>query len=218
MRAHRIRLICLAFVAALATAGSARAQSPSGITLSLAPIPVQVSQNNGSETDQLSGMTLGGMVDLAWRIWRLDVRYLEGEISSGGDSESEDIVEGELMFGVAPSSWLVVKVGPHIRSFVTPQGTERWFFWEARLGTAAKLGSPNLITYFQAWHVFKSDVDAVESYDSGNGLEGGIRLSLSRLPFYGSLSYRVDHSNLGSGAASQTVEQMVLAIGWTIGR
>ena len=218
MRARRRYRTCLALLTALAAAGASHAQNPSGITLSLAPIPVQVSQSNGSGTDRLSGMTLGGMADLAWRIWRLDLRYLEGGISAGDDSESEDIVEGELMIGVAPLSWLVIKVGPHIRSFVTPQGTERWFFWEARLGTAAQLGSPNVITYFQVWHVFKSDVDAVQSYDSGNGLEGGIRLSLSRLPFYGGLSYRVDHSNLGSGAASQTVEQIVMAIGWLIGR
>lgn len=218
MRSHRLYGICIAVLTTSLATPAVHAQYPTGFTVSLAPIPVRVSQNNGSETERLSGITLGGMVDLSWKILRLDLRYLEGGIGSDGDSRDEDIVEGELMFGIAPLSWLVVKVGPHIRSFVTSQGTQRWFFWEARVGTAAKLGSPNLITYLQAWHVFQSDVDAVGSYDSGNGLEGGIRLSLSRLPFYGGLSYRMDQSKLGDGVATQTVEQFVLAIGWMIGR
>ncbi len=202
----------------LMTAREVRAQSSPRLTLSLAPIPVQVSQDNGAANRQLSGMAFGGMVDFSWRFLRLDVRYLEGGISADSDSGDEDIVEGELMLGVAPLSWLAVKFGPHIRSFVTPQGTERWFFWEGRLATAAKLGSPNLVTYFQAWYVFSSDVDAVQSYDSGKGVEGGIRLSLSRLPFYGDLGYRMDQSKLGDGAATQTVEQLIVAIGWMIGR
>jgi hypothetical protein len=218
MTVHRWRVWPVAVLICSMSVGALRAQNPFGLTLSMAPIPVQVSQDDGTAATQFSGTSLGGMVNLSWRIWRLDMRYLEGGLSSDSDLPDEDIVEGELMFGVAPFSWLTVKIGPHIRSFVTPRGTERWAFWEARVGTAAKLGSPHLVTYFEAWHVIASDVDAIGSYDSGNGLEGGIRLSLSRLPFYGEFAYRIDQSKLADGAATHTVEQLVFAIGWMVRR
>jgi hypothetical protein len=163
-------------------------------------------------------VTIGGAIAVRLRKLRLDLRYLEGGLSSDADIPDQDIVEGELMLGFAPFSWFGVKVGPHIRSFVTSQGTQRWVFWEGRAALGTTLGSPNLATYLEAWHVFASDVDAVEPFGSGNGMEAGISYSLNRLPFMARLAYRIDSSSLAEGARESTVEQLVFAIGWMLRR
>ncbi|UCG87427.1 MAG: hypothetical protein JSW71_02465 [Gemmatimonadota bacterium] len=200
------------------TGARLNAQSGVGLALSLAPMPVAVTRTADTTASRFSGLTIGGSVGLRLGRLRLDLRYLEGGLGSDLEIPDQDIVEGELLLGVAPLAWLTVKAGPHIRSFVTAQGTQRWVFWEGRVAATAKLGSPNLLTYLEAWHVFFSDVDAVEQYDSGNGLEGGIRLALDRLPFWGTLAYRIDQNSLGSGTKTDTVEQLVIAIGWFVRR
>lgn len=199
------------------TAGLA-AQSGVGLNISLAPMPVRVSNTAESAVSQSSGLTIGGAAEVSLGWLRLDLRYLEGGLGSEDDIADQDIVEGELLLGVAPLSWLKVKLGPHIRSFVTPRGTQRWVFWEGRLATSMPLGSPNLLAHLELWHVLSASVDAVEPFDSGNGLEGGIRLSLNRLPFSFRLAYRIDHSSLGDGVKNDTVEQLVFALGWFVSR
>jgi hypothetical protein len=194
------------------------AQNRVGLTISLAPIPVQVTETVDSESSQLTGIAFGGRGTVTWRKLRLDLRYLEGGLSAKADGPDEDIVEGEVTLGFLPLSWLTLRLGPHIRSFVTAQGTQRWIFWEGHAAGALELGSPRLVTYFDLWHVFAADVDAVESFDRGNGIEGGIRFSLDRLPFWGKLAYRIDQSSLGDGSSTNTVEQMVFAIGWMLRR
>ncbi|UCD25690.1 MAG: hypothetical protein JSW51_07200 [Gemmatimonadota bacterium] len=213
-------VLVMAWFALVGSAVSGRldAQNRIGLTISLAPIPVQVTETVESESSKLTGIAFGGRGVVTWRKLRLDLRYLEGGLSPEAEAPDEDIVEGELMLGFVPLSWLTLRFGPHIRSFVTNQGTQRWIFWEGHVGGALELGTPRLITYFDLWHVFGANVDAVEEYDSGNGIEGGIRFTLDRLPFWGKLAYRIDHSSLGAGSRSKTVEQMVFAIGWMITR
>lgn len=207
----------LVFAVALAP-GRSDAQSGVGLTLNLAPMPVRATRMADTVASRYSGVTIGGGIEVRLGRLRLDLRYLEGGLGSNQDIPDQDIVEGEVLLGMAPLSWLVLKGGPHIRSYVTSQGTQRWVFWEGRAAATAKLGSPSLLSYLEVWHVFGSDVDAVEEYDSGNGLEGGIRLTLNRLPFWGKLAYRVDHSSLGGGAKTDTVEQLVFALGWFVRR
>ena len=221
MKVNRFAVAATAVLISLFVGGAVEGQTGVGLTLSLAPTPVQVTKTNGSgdaASSRYSGMTIGGALAVRLRKLRLDLRYLEGGLSSDADLPDQDIVEGELMLGFAPFSWLVVKTGPHIRSFVTSQGTQRWVFWEGRAALGAKLGSPNLVTYLEAWHVFASDVDAVEPFGSGNGMEAGISYALSKLPFMARLAYRIDNSSLGEGSSSNTVEQLVFAIGWLLRR
>jgi len=215
---RRMGPLAAMLLAASAAAGRLSAQSGVGLTVSLAPMPVQVTRTAEPAANRFSGLTIGGAAAVRFGRLRLDLRYLEGGLGSDQEVPDQDIVEGELLLGVAPLSWLVVKAGPHIRSFVTSQGTQRWVFWEGRVTAAANLGSPNLLTYLEVWHVLGANVDAVEPYDSGNGLEGGIRLAMNRLPFWGQLAYRIDHNSIGDGAKTDTVEQLVFAIGWFVRR
>ena len=218
MRSHRLSLIGASVLVGSFVNGPLDGQNRIGLTVSLAPMPVQVTETAGNESSQLTGIALGGRAGVTWRKLRLDVRYLEGGLSSEADGLDEDIVEGELMLGFVPLSWLTLRLGPHIRSFVTSQGTQRWILWEGNAAGAVELGSPRLLAYFDLWHVFAADIDAVEPFDRGNGMEGGIRLTLDRLPFWGKLAYRIDQSSLGDGSRTNTVEQMVFAIGWMLRR
>lgn len=218
MRSWCVPLTITLVLAVWPGTGGLIAQSGVGLNLSLAPMPVKVSNTAESTLSQSSGLTIGGAAEVSLGWLRLDLRYLEGGLGSEDDIADQDIVEGELLLGLAPLSWLKLKLGPHIRSYVTPQGTQRWVFWEGRVATSMPLGSPNLMAHLELWHVLSASVDAVEPFDSGNGLEGGIRLCLSRLPFSFRLAYRIDHSSLGSGVKTDTVEQLVFGLGWFVRR
>jgi hypothetical protein len=195
----------------------ATAQHRLGVQVGLGPVSTQVSSKDVAETDKLSGVTFGGRAGL--RYWKLllDVRYLEGTVESSSSERKEDVVEGELLVGMAPLSWLALKIGPHVRSIVTDLGTQRWWFWEGRVRGQADLGTPLLRSYLEAWYVFSANVDLVEGYDGGNGIEGGIRGRLTRFPLWAELAYRIDHSRLAGGDRTQTVEELVLMIGVTFG-
>ena len=218
VRSHRLSLIGVSVLVGSFVNGPLDGQNSIGLTISLAPIPVQVTETAGNESSQLNGIALGGRAGVTWRKLRLDVRYLEGGLSSEADGPDEDIVEGELMLGFAPLSWLTLRLGPHIRSFVTSQGTQRWIFWEGHATGAVELGSPRLLSYLDLWYVFAANVDAVEPFDQGLGIEGGIRLTMDRLPLFAKLAYRIDQSSLGDGSRTNTVEHMVFAIGWMLRR
>jgi len=194
------------------------AQNRLGGEVALGPVSTQVSSQDPEFSGQLSGVTLSGRVGLTYWKLLLDARYLEGTVKSGDNEREEDVVEGELMVGMVPLSWLAVKIGPHVRSLVTAQGTQRWWFWEGRVRAQANLGTPLLRSYLEAWHVFSANVDLAEGYDSGNGIEGGLRASLSQLPFWAELAYRIDNSRLGGGETTQTVEELILAIGVAFGK
>lgn len=218
MTNHRLSLVGAAVMVGSLVGGSLDGQNRIGLSISLSPIPVQVTESAGSGLSQVSGIAFGGRAGVTWRKLRLDVRYLEGGLGSDSASLDQDMVEGEAMLGFTLLSWLTLRAGPHIRSFVTSQGTQRWLFWEGHAAGAVELGSPKLITYLDLWHVFAANVDAVEPFDKGNGIEGGIRLTLDRWPFWAKLAYRIDQSRLGDGSRTNTVEQMVFAIGWMLRR
>jgi len=210
-------MVCAATALVLAGTHALNAQKRLGVEVGIGPVSTQVSSTESGSTDQLSGVTFGGRVGLTYWKLVLDARYLEGTVKSGNSERQEDVVEGELLVGMVPLSWLALKIGPHVRSIVTTGGTQRWWFWEGRVRAHANLGTPLLRSYLEVWHVFSANVDLVEGYDSGNGIEGGLRATLSRLPFWAELAYRIDNSRLGGGDRIQTVEELILMIGVAFG-
>ena len=189
-----------------------------------AQIPVRLSAGVGVSSMNLntedvagaarfSGFGLGGEATLGYGRLGLELRYLEGSLSPSDTGRNREMVEGELMLSVRALSWLRLKLGPHVRSMILPAGTERWLFWEGRLQTKTRLGTPRLTSRFEFWQVLSANIDVAEAFDGGQGIEGALRWEVSTLPVWIGLGYRIDRSNLGSGVRTEVMEHVSLTIG-----
>jgi hypothetical protein len=168
-------------------------------------------------TDQadlrLSGSALGFEGGAGIGPAALTLRYTEGTVRNDSAAIEREFVEGDLMLWARPFRWAALGGGPHIRSFVATGSTERWLFWEVRARTVAALLPDVLSAYLEGWLVVSGDVDVPEPFDSGRGLEGGLELSVGRLPVALRLRYRAERIGLGDGTRRETTEHVMLGVG-----
>src|SRR5256884_2493132 len=69
---------------------------------------------------------------------QLSVSYLQGTLNrDGAFGASRDLVEGTVMLGARPLTWLTLETGPHARAYTLSAGTQRWLFWELRARAAS---------------------------------------------------------------------------------
>jgi hypothetical protein len=99
---------------------------------------------------------------------------------------------------------------------VAPGTTERWLFWTVRGRGTAGLFPGRADAYFEGWLTLGGSVDVAEPFNSGSGVEGGLEVSVGRLPLALRLRYRVERVRLGDGARRETTEHLMLGVG--IGR
>ena len=175
-------------------------------------------ESEGSLQERLTGVTWGFEGRVMW--WRLlvDLRYLEGSLSTDAGDTERDMAEGEAFIGILPLSWVTVKGGAHIRSYFTGDIIERWVFWEVRMRAEVPVFRPTsrsfaLYSYLEAWTPLSVDVNVPESVDGGGGLEGGMMFRLAHVPIWAQLAYRIDHVKLGDGTRRETMQQLIFAIG-----
>ena len=174
-------------------------------------------------TDRTSGLVggLNGSLNLGRA--SMAVEYRQGTLSSSATGGDQDLVEGEVTIGVRTATWLIVKAGLHLRSFVTGEVVVRWVLWEGRVRGEWDLYAPESNTfrtssYVEGSVVVSGDASVVGQYDSGFGAEAGITLQLGRSPFHGRLSYRVDRGRLSGGTREETIEVLQLAVGVSLAR
>ncbi len=141
----------------------------------------------------------------------LILRYHQGHLTGDSPLIDQDFVEGEAFVVVQPARWISFGVGPHVRAYVEPSGTERWLMWEGRLRLGAAL-LPAVTGYLEGWRVLGADLNVAEALDSGYGLDGGLEIRLSGAPVGFLLRYRTEHAELGGGTRRETVEQIALGI------
>jgi len=203
-------------------AGSASAQFPVQGSIAGGGYFLNLNTEEATGEQRLSGFGFGGDGSLAFRRLGLGIRYMEGSLSPSDAGRDRSIVEGELMLSVRAFSWLRIGFGPHVRSLIIPEGTERWFFWEGRIQAKTRLGSPRLVSVFEFWQVISADVDVDDPFDSGQGIEGGLRWEFSSLPFWPGLGYRpvwlglgyrIDRSKLGNGSRTEVMEHLLISVG-----
>jgi len=169
-----------------------------------------------SETS--SGVLLGGGASL--ELWRasLDLLYWQGGVTAGGTGAERDVVEGEAMLGFRILGWLSFKLGPHARTYITTEETHtRWLFWEMRVAADAALGTPLLSGYFEGWTSLSANLGVAEALDRAQGLQGGLRFEPRSTPIFVTIGYRMDHSRLASGTRLETIEHLLVALGWRFG-
>lgn len=197
----------------LAVAGRWEAASAQSAALRVGAGQVRADQVfSVGDTVARSGMAL--TVDGAFGLGpvTLAVRYLEGSLASDDPSADTDLVEGEVVLWVAPVRWAALGAGRHLRSYVEPGGTERWTMWDVRARGSAQL-TEALTAYGMLWTVLGSGLPVSGSLETGLGLEGGLRLTLGRLPFSAELRYRVDRLAVPEAGRRETIEQVGIAVG-----
>lgn len=179
---------------------------------------LRVRSTIGATEEALSGTVMGieGRVEL-WVVG-IDVAYAQGKVDpDSGTPAARDVVEGRVLIGNRPWNGLSLKAGPHIRSYVTASGTQRWLFWEARLRAEGTIVG-TMHVYAEVWRMLSGDVNVLEAFDGGQGGEAGLVVALPRSPFWGRLAYGIERSKLGGGARLETVEGLSLALGYGSGR
>lgn len=164
----------------------------------------------------LTGNVLGAEAAFGVSFLALKLRYLEGTLRNDSAGVERDLAEGDAMLWVRPVAWGAVGGGPHIRSFVAPGGTERWLLWEVRGRATAPILPRMIDAYLEGWVALNGDIDVPEAFDSGRGVEGGIEVSIGRLPVAVRLRYRAERVGLGDGARRETTEHVMFGVG--IGR
>lgn len=184
-------------------------------TLVLTRLDTEVVPLGGQATNEsFTGLAYG--FEGALPLWKLELglRYINGSLDNGDGNVDLDFVEGEVFLGLRPLPWVVLKAGPHARSFKTVAGVERWLFWEIRARAEAGLLSPRLGTYFEFWGALVGDVNFGRSFGSGRGAEAGLTYELGSVPLWGRLGYRVDRGTVGGGSRFDSVQEVLIGIGY----
>jgi hypothetical protein len=79
-----------------------------------------------TSTRALSGPILGAEGRIAFKRFEVRGRYLEGTLmpEAGAFGGPEDLADLRLLFGADVGAGITVGLGPHLRAFISPGGTE----------------------------------------------------------------------------------------------
>jgi hypothetical protein len=174
-------------------------------------------------TEQLGSTALGvtGSARLGWLV--AEVEYFQTNLTSPtGPAAARDAIEGEVMVGAAPLSWLTLVTGPHARAFDRPAfDVERWVLWElrarARLGVVPRLAD----AYVEVRRVLAAEVslpeqssgDVPQPWSGGMGGEAGIKFMPPGAPLWLEVSYRFERYELSDGDWVDTSDGVVVSVG-----
>ena len=172
-----------------------------------------------SQSGQFSGAVVGGDGTLSFGRLELAFRYVQGKVDSVGAtaaSAGHDLVEGSVLLGARPLSWLTIATGPHARSYTLTSGTQRWVFWELRARAAGAFIGSAARGYVELWRALSADVNVPESFDHAQGGEAGMIIRFARAPLQARVAYRMDHTVLKSalgGTRLETVDGLMVGFG-----
>ena len=174
-----------------------------------------------SQSGQFSGAVVGGDGTLSFGRLELALSYVQGKVDSVGASAAaggggHDLVEGSVLLGARPLSWLTIATGAHARSYTLTSGTQRWVFWELRARAAGAFIGSAARGYVELWRALSADVNVPESFDHAQGGEAGMIIRFARAPLQARVAYRMDHTVLKSalgGTRLETVDGLMVGFG-----
>ncbi len=202
-------LVLSAGVGRLAAQGGGLA--PTG---AISIVQTRVKSELPTGTTEFSGAAVGGQGSVS--LGRLDfsLSYVQGKIDPvAASGAGHDLVEGSILAGIHPASWLRLAVGPHARAYQLTGGTQRWVFWELRARAAGAFIGSAARGYVELWRALSTSVNVPEPLDHAQGGEAGMVVHLARAPLDLRLAYRIDHAVLGGGSRLETVDGVVVAVG-----
>ena len=213
-RRHLFLLVLIGSLAAGALAAQVELRVGGGIAATR--VTREFGQYTGPDKDPpFSG--LGTLVEASLLVGRfsLDVRYAATRLSADvvplSDEKFSDI---EVMVGIAPTSWLIVKGGRHVQRVPTADSVQRWGLWEARIRAEARLVPGIVGAYFEVWNVLSGTAQGIESFDYGAGAEGGLTGRWPGSPLTVHIGYRIHRARASRSLAPETAEQLIVALGF----
>ncbi len=199
----------------LVCASGAAAQTPVHVVVGLSAGAHTARSRTADGRELLSGLTLVGEGAVERGSLRLRIRYGQGHLTPDTGRSTvlgRRFTEGEALLGYRARPWLTLWVGPHARTYATDLGKQRWLFWEIR-GQAQVAVLPDRMTSFlEVWGAPAGDVDVRESFGSGRGAEGGIRVRVAGPDVWARLAYRIEQARMGGGTRRETVEAVLLGV------
>jgi hypothetical protein len=166
--------------------------------------------------ENLSGIVVGVRAHTAGRLLSLEASYAQGRLSADAASgPSRSVVDGSVLLTSRPLPWLTFKVGPQLRAYAAPGGTERWVLWEYRARADTPIISPalSLRAHVELWVALASSVNVDPGASGARGGEAGMVWRLPHSPFWLRLSYSVDQETMKNNARTEALEAVVLTIG-----
>ena len=164
--------------------------------------------------EAMSGPAAGAQARMVIGPVAFEGSYLQGRLSPDtGSAPARDVADASLFLVARPAGWLALKAGPHLRSYITPGGTERWMTWEGRARLSAELVPGLLRTYVEAWVAASADVNVGSGASGAQGGEAGLSLYPARSPLWVRLGYGFDQAKMKGNARTETLETLMLAVG-----
>ncbi len=205
------RPVVLGLAVALAT--PAAAQLPPGLGAGLGGASVRLRTADSTAAATFAGVAVGGRVRIGFRFAAVEGSYLEGTLdpdSAGG--VSRDLVDGSLLAAVTPVSWLTLKAGPHVRSWVFVGGTQRWVWWEGHARVDGELAGAGLRAHLELWTAFSSDVNVPGGAGAARGGEAGLTVRIARPLVWARLTYTIDRTAFSDTGATEMLEALRLTL------
>ena len=206
--------LALVVLAAALTTGQLRAQAlhPTG---SASLVTARVRSEVPAGIDQFTGSAFLGQGAIAIGRVELSASYLQGTLNhEGGSVAGRDLVEGTVLLGVRALQWLTLEGGPHARAYTLVGSTQRWLFWELRARAATTFVGSAAQGYAELWRAVAADANVPEPFDHAQGGEVGMILRMARAPLSARVGYRIDHAVLGGGTRVETVDGVVIGVGF----
>jgi hypothetical protein len=165
--------------------------------------------------EDLSGLAVGLRAFTSWRRLSLEASYAQGRLSaSEGSGPSRSLVDGSVLIASHPLPWLAFKVGPELRAYSAPGGTERWVLWQYRARAETPVISPTLPlrAHVELWAALLSSVNVAPGAAGARGGEAGLVWRMPGSPLWFRISYTVDQAKLKDNARTEALEAVVVTV------
>jgi len=205
---------CAALLAAAAAPGAAQVPRYAGVDGGISRVRFRSTTSAGGE--QLTGVVARGLARGRAGAFSIEVAYAQGRLSSDtGLAVDRDLVDGSIVLAARPLPWLVVGAGPHARAYVAAAGgTERWMHFEGRVRAEGEIVPGMLQAHLEGALALSSSVNLAAGAGGARGAEVGLTLRPRQSPVWVGLGYAVDRANAKGGARAETVEMVMLSVGW----
>ena len=211
------RRLVVAAVCVAALGGTALgAQTANWLTVGASTTGIRLQSRfaTGLSSDA-SGVALGASGAVARGPVALALGYWQGGVDADpGGTQQQDVIDGYALLVLRAQPWLGVKVGAEARSYVTPAGTERWVFWQARLRTERTIVDPSVRGHVEVWRALSTEVSTSGTVDRAQGGEVGLTLLRALGPLWVRMGYGIDDVRLTGSARRQTLEALAFSVGY----
>lgn len=197
-----MRLRSLAIAALCVLPGALSAQQYSPFVLAADATTLRVLRDVAT-SQLLEGPVLGAEAAVSFRRLQLEGRYVEGSLTPGGalTADEEKFVDARIVARYRILPGLALGVGPHLRAFVTPNGTARWSRMEIHTRAEGDLINGLARVRFDLWFAASATSNVQGGGDGAMGGEVGLVMRIPNTPTAVQLMYTADRATFANGGA-----------------